>query len=106
MEVMAVESDYVISPTGWVRDQTERILETGTTEGVHVKGSPVVLITMVGAKSGRRRLVPLMRVEDDGNYAIVFLSIPWSMHHADGTYLLAREGTGWRVILRQFVYYV
>ena len=42
----------------------------------------------------------------DGNYAIVFLSIPWSMHHADGTYLLARDGAGWRVILRQFVYYV
>ena len=42
----------------------------------------------------------------DGNYAIVFLSIPWSMHHADATYLLALDGDGWRVILRQFVYYV
>jgi hypothetical protein len=42
----------------------------------------------------------------DRNYAIVFLSIPWSMQHADGTYLLARDGAGWRVILRQFVYYV
>ena len=43
----------------------------------------------------------------DGNYAIVFLSIPWSMHHADATYLLARDGSdGWRIVLRQFVYYV
>jgi hypothetical protein len=42
----------------------------------------------------------------DGNYAIVFLSILWSMHHADGTFLLVRDGAGWRVILRQFVYYV
>ena len=42
----------------------------------------------------------------DGQYAIVFLSIPWSMHHADGTYLLARDGEVWRVVLRQFVYYV
>jgi hypothetical protein len=42
----------------------------------------------------------------DGRYAIVFLSIPWSMHHADGTYLLEREGSGWKVLLRQLVYYV
>ena len=42
----------------------------------------------------------------NGNYAIVFLSIPWSMHHADATYLLARDGDGWRIVLRQFVYYV
>ena len=42
----------------------------------------------------------------DGNHAIVFLSIPWSMHHADATYLLARDGDGWRIVLRQFVYYV
>jgi hypothetical protein len=41
-----------------------------------------------------------------GRYAIVFLSIPWSMHHADGTYLLERDGDGWKVLLRQFVYYV
>ena len=41
-----------------------------------------------------------------GRYAIVFLSIPWSMHHADGTYLLERDGNGWKVLLRQFVYYV
>ena len=68
---MAVECDFEISPTGWVRDQTKRILETGTTAGVQVKGSPVVLITMRGAKTGKRRLVPLMRVEHDGAYAIV-----------------------------------
>jgi F420H(2)-dependent quinone reductase len=63
--------DYEISPVDWVRNQTQRILETGTTEGVHIKGSPVVLITMRGAKTGKQRLVPLMRVEHDGVYAIV-----------------------------------
>jgi len=63
--------DHEISPVGWVRNQTKKILETGTTEGVHIKGSPVVLITMRGAKSGKQRLVPLMRVEHDGRYAIV-----------------------------------
>ena len=71
MAIVTVESEYEISPTSWVRDQTRKILETGTTEGVHIKGSPVVLITMRGAKSGKLRKVPLMRVEHDGVYAIV-----------------------------------
>ena len=60
-----------LSPTEWVRDQTEQILRTGTTDGVTVQGRSVVLITMTGAKSGKQRLVPLMRVEHEGAYAIV-----------------------------------
>jgi deazaflavin-dependent oxidoreductase (nitroreductase family) len=68
---MSVESEYEISPTAWVRDQTKKIVETGTTTSVDIKGSPVVLITMRGAKSGKLRKVPLMRVEHDGVYAIV-----------------------------------
>ena len=58
-------------PAGWVRDQTEKIFETGTTDSVDIKGRPVVLVTMRGAKSGKLRKVPLMRVEHDGDYAIV-----------------------------------
>jgi hypothetical protein len=42
----------------------------------------------------------------DGKFAAVALSVPWSMHHADATYLLARDGDGWKVVLRQFIYYV
>jgi deazaflavin-dependent oxidoreductase (nitroreductase family) len=68
---MTTERDYEISPTSWVRDQTEKILETGTTDSVDIKGNPVVLITMRGAKTGKKRLVPLMRVEHNGDYAIV-----------------------------------
>ncbi len=63
--------DYAPSPTGWVRDQVERILETGDTRSVHVLDRPVVLLTMRGARSGRTILVPLMRVEHDGVYAAV-----------------------------------
>jgi F420H(2)-dependent quinone reductase len=68
---MPLNGDFELSPTGWVRDQTEKILETGTTESVDIKGRPVVLITTRGAKSGKLRKVPLMRVEHDGVYAIV-----------------------------------
>jgi F420H(2)-dependent quinone reductase len=68
---MPLNGDFELSPTGWVRDQTEKILETGTTESVDIKGRPVVLITTRGAKTGKLRKVPLMRVEHDGVYAIV-----------------------------------
>jgi deazaflavin-dependent oxidoreductase (nitroreductase family) len=60
-----------LSPTGWVREQTEKILQQGTTEGVEVYDRPIVLVTVTGAKSGKQRYVPLMRVEKDGRYAIV-----------------------------------
>lgn len=60
-----------LSPTDWVREQTERILEQGTTDGVEIFDRPVVLLTMTGAKSGKKRYVPLMRVENGGRYAIV-----------------------------------
>jgi F420H(2)-dependent quinone reductase len=65
-------TDHVeLSPTDWVREQTERILEQGTTDGVGVMDRPIVLVTTTGAKSGKQRYVPLMRVEKDGRYAMV-----------------------------------
>ena len=68
---MALTGELELSPTGWVRTQTEKIFETGTTDSVDIKGRPVVLVTMRGVKSGKLRKVPLMRVEHDGVYAIV-----------------------------------
>ena len=60
-----------LSPTDWVREQTQRILEQGTTDGVEILDRPVVLFTTLGAKSGKKRYVPLMRVEENGSYAMV-----------------------------------
>lgn len=60
-----------LSPSEFVRDQTERILEQGTTDGVEVFDRPVVLFTKTGARSGRKRYVPLMRVEDGGRYLVM-----------------------------------
>lgn len=59
------------SPTDWVQNQTKKILETGTTESVEILGSPVVLLTLRGAKTGKLRYTPVMRVEHDGKYAVV-----------------------------------
>lgn len=63
--------NYAPSPREWVRNQVETILETGTTDGVEIMHRPVVLVSMRGRRSGARRLVPLMRVEHDGTYALV-----------------------------------
>jgi deazaflavin-dependent oxidoreductase (nitroreductase family) len=60
-----------LSPSEWVQGQTKRILETGTTEGVDILGSPIVLLTLRGAKTGTLRYTPVMRVEHDGRYAVV-----------------------------------
>ena len=68
---MVIEGEYVPSPRKGARDQVSEIERTGTTDSVDIMGMPVVLLTMVGAKTGAIRKVPLMRVEHDGLYAAV-----------------------------------
>ena len=67
---MTITGEYVPSAAQWVRDQVEKIEETGTTRSVDIMGRPVVMLTMLGV-SGKVRKVPLMRVEHDGVYAAV-----------------------------------
>ncbi|MDA8149345.1 MAG: nitroreductase family deazaflavin-dependent oxidoreductase [Actinomycetota bacterium] len=68
---MTISGDYAPSPTQWVRDQVELYERSGGTEGTTLRGMPVVLLTTVGATSGKIRKTPLMRVEHDGRYAVV-----------------------------------
>jgi deazaflavin-dependent oxidoreductase (nitroreductase family) len=68
---MPLTGEYELSPAAWVREQTEKIFETGTTKSVGINGLEVILLTTRGVKSGKLRKVPLMRVEHDGVYAIV-----------------------------------
>jgi deazaflavin-dependent oxidoreductase (nitroreductase family) len=68
---MPLQGEHELSPTGWVRRQTEKILANGTTDGTTISGRPVVLLTTRGVKTGKLRKVPLMRVEHEGRYAIV-----------------------------------
>ncbi|GAA1580164.1 MULTISPECIES: nitroreductase family deazaflavin-dependent oxidoreductase [Kribbella] len=63
------DDEYVPSTAGWVRDQVDKVAEAGTTDAVDIQGMKVVLMTMRGAKSGKIRKVPVMRVEHDGVYA-------------------------------------
>ncbi|MEV0804399.1 nitroreductase family deazaflavin-dependent oxidoreductase [Kribbella sp. NPDC050281] len=63
--------EYAPSPRDWVRDLVQQVEAAGTTHVVEIRGQKVVLVTMRGAKSGKLRKVPLMRVEHDGVYAAV-----------------------------------
>nr|WP_246148197.1 nitroreductase family deazaflavin-dependent oxidoreductase [Nonomuraea turkmeniaca] len=63
--------DYEPSASGWVRKHVEQIVRTGTTDGVTINGLPTVLMTYRGAKTGKVRKTPVMRVEHEGRYAAV-----------------------------------
>ncbi|MEW2218143.1 nitroreductase family deazaflavin-dependent oxidoreductase [Streptomyces sp. NPDC006990] len=68
---MPVEGEYAPSPEQWVRDQVDRYERSGGREGTTMRGMPVIVLTTRGAKSGKVRKTPLMRVEHDGRYAAV-----------------------------------
>jgi F420H(2)-dependent quinone reductase len=68
---MPLQGEYEPSPTDWARKQADQIVESGGTKGTELNGMPVVVLTTLGNKSGKLRKSPLMRVEHEGNYAVV-----------------------------------
>ncbi|ELS58639.1 nitroreductase family deazaflavin-dependent oxidoreductase [Streptomyces viridochromogenes] len=68
---MPLDGEYEPSPTNWVRRQVELYESSGGTKGTTVMGRPVVLLTIRGAKTGKIRKTPVMRVEHEGRYAAV-----------------------------------
>jgi deazaflavin-dependent oxidoreductase (nitroreductase family) len=70
---MPLEGEYEPSPSEWVRDQVEAYEKSGGSEANTLRdtGLPVVIVTMRGSKSGKIRKIALMRVEHEGEYALV-----------------------------------
>lgn len=68
---MPLTGEYAPSPFDWCREQADKYAESGGKEAADMKGKPIILLTTVGAKTGKLRKTPLMRVEHDGEYAIV-----------------------------------
>ncbi len=70
---MPLDGEYEPPPVGWVRRQVELYESSGGTEGTTLRdtGLPVVVVTHRGARSGKLRKTPLMRVEHEGRYAAV-----------------------------------
>jgi deazaflavin-dependent oxidoreductase (nitroreductase family) len=68
---MPLTGEYEPSPEQWVRDQVDLYESSGGTAGTTMRGMPVIVLSTLGAKSGKVRKAPLMRVEHDGRYAAV-----------------------------------
>lgn len=70
---MPLEGEYEPSPAQWVRDQVEAYERSGGREGNTLRdtGLAVIIVTTRGNRSGKVRKTPLMRVEHDGEYALV-----------------------------------
>src|SRR5213080_583389 len=70
---MPLQGEYEPSTIDWVREQVERYESSGGDEATTLRdtGLPVVIVTNRGARSGKLRKTPLMRVEHDGRYLAV-----------------------------------
>jgi F420H(2)-dependent quinone reductase len=68
-----LEGDYEPSPYGWVRDQVEEYEASGGQRANTLgdTGLPIVVVTTRGNQTGKIRKTPLMRVEHEGEYALV-----------------------------------
>lgn len=70
---MPLEGEYEPSPYGWVREQVAEYEASGGERANTLldTGLPIIVVTTRGNKSGKLRKTPLMRVEHDGEYALV-----------------------------------
>ncbi|HEY4376317.1 MAG TPA: nitroreductase family deazaflavin-dependent oxidoreductase [Acidimicrobiales bacterium] len=70
---MTLEGDYEPSPSTWVSDQVAAYEASGGAEANTLldTGLPIIIVTTRGNKSGKIRKTALMRVEHDGEYALV-----------------------------------
>jgi F420H(2)-dependent quinone reductase len=83
------EGDYAPSPTVWVREAVEKFeASNGEANLNEPGGGPIIVITTVGAKTGKTRKSPIMRIEMDGKYLAVASNSG------------ARENPGWVVNVR------
>ncbi len=68
---MPLTGEYAPSTAAWARKQAERYEATDGKEAGDLRGKPVIILTSIGAKTGKLRKTALMRVEHDGTYAVV-----------------------------------
>jgi F420H(2)-dependent quinone reductase len=68
---MPLQGQYEPSPVDWARKQAEEYEATNGAQANTLRGRPVIVVTSVGAKTGKIRKTPLMRVESEGRYAVV-----------------------------------
>lgn len=68
---MPLTGEYEPSTSDWARQQMELFESSNGAKGNTLRGMPIIVVTSVGAQSGKLRKTPLMRVEHNGEYAAV-----------------------------------
>ncbi len=68
---MPIQGEYEPSALKFAADQVALYESTGGVEGGTLQDKPVVILTTLGRHSGKLRKSPLMRVEDNGTYAVI-----------------------------------
>src|SRR5450756_760127 len=68
---MPLTGEYEPGTSAWSREQTELYEATNGEQGGDLRGRPVIVLTSVGARTGKLRKTALMRVEHEGVYAVV-----------------------------------
>jgi len=68
---MPLDGVYAPGRSRWAREQAELYEASGGTEAAELRGQPIIVLTSVGARTGRLRKTALMRIEHAGTYAVV-----------------------------------
>lgn len=68
---MPLSGEYAPGTAEWARVQAERYETSNGSEAALLRGRPIIVLTSVGARTGKLRKTALMRVEHDGVYAVV-----------------------------------
>ena len=68
---MPLTGEYAPSTSAWARKQSEAFEASDGQKSNTLDGKPIIVLTSVGAKTGKLRKTALMRVEHDGEYAVV-----------------------------------
>jgi F420H(2)-dependent quinone reductase len=68
---MPLTGDYEPGTAAWARKQAELYETTNGEQGGELRGKPIIVLTSIGARTGKLRKTALMRVEHDGAYAVV-----------------------------------
>jgi deazaflavin-dependent oxidoreductase (nitroreductase family) len=68
---MPLTGEYQPGTSSWSRKHVEEYEATNGQKAGALRGRPVVVLTTVGAKTGKLRKTALMRVEHEGVYAVV-----------------------------------
>jgi uncharacterized pyridoxamine 5'-phosphate oxidase family protein len=77
---MPLTGDYAPSTSAWARKQAETYEASNGRQAADLRGRPIIVLTTVGAKTGKLRKTALMRVEHDGVYAVL-ASLGGAPHH-------------------------